>query len=36
MELCLFLPFSKFAHAMYRPVSLFFYGLARDRSASSV
>jgi ferredoxin/nitrate reductase gamma subunit len=36
MELCLFLPFSKFAHAMYRPVSLFFYGLAKDRSASSV
>ena len=31
MELVLFLPFTKFAHAMYRPVSLFFYGLARDR-----
>jgi len=31
MELVLFLPFSKFAHAMYRPVSLFFYGLARTK-----
>ncbi len=30
MELVLFLPFTKFAHAMYRPVALFFYGLARD------
>ena len=36
MELVLFLPFSKFAHAMYRPVSLFFYGLARDASVTSV
>jgi hypothetical protein len=35
MELCLFLPFSKFAHAMYRPVSLFFYGLARDTQAQT-
>ena len=31
MELVLFLPFTKFAHAMYRPVSLFFYGLARQK-----
>lgn len=30
MELVLFLPFTKFAHALYRPVSLFFYGLARE------
>ncbi len=35
MELVLFLPFTKFAHAMYRPVSLFFYGLARQRDAQS-
>ncbi len=35
MELVLFLPFTKFAHAMYRPVSLFFYGLARDRVGTS-
>jgi ferredoxin len=32
MELMLLLPFSKFAHAMYRPVALFFYALAADRS----
>ena len=31
MELMLMLPFTKFAHAMYRPVALFFYALARDR-----
>ena len=30
MELVLFLPFTKFAHAMYRPVALFFYGLAKQ------
>lgn len=30
MELVLFLPFTKFAHVMYRPVSLFFYGLVKD------
>lgn len=36
MELCLFLPFTKFAHAMYRPVSLFFYGLAKDKSLAAV
>jgi len=35
MELVLFLPFTKFAHAMYRPVSLFFYGLAKDRSSTA-
>ena len=35
MELMLFMPFSKFAHAMYRPVSLFFYGLARDKRAQT-
>ncbi|MGV8964725.1 MAG: 4Fe-4S dicluster domain-containing protein [Cellulomonas sp.] len=33
MELMLFLPFTKFAHAMYRPIALFFYALAADRSA---
>ena len=27
MELVLFLPFTKFAHVMYRPIALFFYGL---------
>jgi len=32
MELMLFLPFTKFAHAMYRPVALFFYALAGDKS----
>jgi ferredoxin/nitrate reductase gamma subunit len=32
MELVLFLPFTKFAHVMYRPVALFFYALSRDRS----
>jgi ferredoxin/nitrate reductase gamma subunit len=32
MELMLLLPFTKFAHAMYRPVALFFYALARARS----
>ena len=30
MELVLFMPFTKFAHVMYRPVALFFYGLAKD------
>jgi len=30
MELVLFLPFTKLAHAMYRPVALFFYGLAKQ------
>jgi ferredoxin len=32
MELMLLLPFTKFAHAMYRPVALFFYALAKDKS----
>ncbi|MEZ5118128.1 MAG: 4Fe-4S dicluster domain-containing protein [Candidatus Nanopelagicales bacterium] len=30
MELLLFLPFTKFAHVMYRPIGLFFYGLAKN------
>jgi len=30
MELVLFLPFTKFAHIMYRPAGLFFYSLARS------
>ena len=29
MELMLLLPFTKFAHVVYRPVALFFYALAR-------
>lgn len=29
MELMLFLPFTKFAHALYRPLALFFYALGR-------
>lgn len=33
MELMLMVPFTKFAHAMYRPVALFFYALARDRAS---
>lgn len=33
MELLLFVPFTKFAHVMYRPIGLFFYGLARQESA---
>ena len=32
MELMLLLPFTKFAHAMYRPVALFFYALAAANS----
>ena len=32
MDLVLLLPFTKFAHAMYRPVALFFYRLAHQRS----
>ena len=31
MELMLLMPFTKFAHALYRPVALFFYALAADR-----
>jgi hypothetical protein len=34
MDLMLLLPFTKFAHAMYRPVALFFYALARDTAKS--
>ena len=30
MELMLLLPFTKFAHAMYRPVALFFLALAKE------
>ncbi|NMM35477.1 MAG: 4Fe-4S dicluster domain-containing protein [Phycicoccus sp.] len=36
MELMLLLPFTKFAHAMYRPVALFFYALAADKSKQTV
>jgi ferredoxin len=32
MELMLLLPFTKFAHAMYRPIALFFYSLASDKT----
>lgn len=32
MELLLLLPFTKFAHVMYRPVALFFYALAKQRT----
>ncbi len=31
MELVLFLPFTKFAHAIYRPVALFFHSLAESK-----
>ncbi len=34
LELMLMLPFTKFAHAMYRPIALFFYALARDKRAA--
>ena len=34
MELVLFLPFTKLAHAMYRPVALFFYGLAKSSAGA--
>jgi len=34
MELMLLLPFTKFAHAIYRPMALFFHALARARSAA--
>ena len=33
MELMLLLPFIKFAHAIYRPIALFFYALAKQKSA---
>ena len=32
MELMLLLPFTKFAHAIYRPVALFFYSLAGSKA----
>ncbi len=32
MELVLLAPFMKFAHAVYRPVALFFYSLAGDKA----
>jgi len=35
MELMLLLPFTKFAHAIYRPVALFFYALASEKSKQS-
>lgn len=35
MELMLLLPFTKFAHVMYRPVALFFYSLAKQKRAAS-
>jgi len=35
MELVLFLPFTKFAHLIYRTVALFFYGLAKTREGAA-
>ncbi len=35
MELVLLLPFTKLAHAIYRPVALFFHALAGSRTAAS-
>ena len=35
MELMLLLPFTKFAHVMYRPVALFFYSLAKQKRTVS-
>ncbi len=35
MELVLLAPFMKFAHAVYRPVALFFYALAGDKSTDT-
>ena len=35
MELVLLLPFTKLAHAIYRPVALFFHALAGSRTAGS-
>jgi ferredoxin len=35
MDLMLLLPFTKFAHAIYRPVALFFHALALTRNAGS-
>jgi len=36
MELMLLLPFTKFAHVMYRPVALFFYALSADTSKQAL
>lgn len=33
MVLLVLVPFSKFAHVMYRPIALFFYGLAKGKVA---
>lgn len=33
MELLIFLPFTKFAHAIYRPTALFFYSLAGSKES---
>jgi ferredoxin/nitrate reductase gamma subunit len=35
MELVLLAPFMKLAHAVYRPVALFYVGLARERSSGA-
>jgi nitrate reductase gamma subunit len=35
MELMLLLPFTKFAHVIYRPVALFFYALAHQREEAA-
>ncbi len=35
MELLLFVPFTKFAHVIYRPVALFFYSLAEQKTSAS-
>lgn len=35
MELLLFVPFTKFAHVIYRPVALFFYSLAEQKTTAS-
>ena len=36
MELLLFIPFTKFAHVIYRPVALFFYSLADQKTTLRV
>jgi ferredoxin len=36
MELMLMMPFMKFAHALYRPVALFFHALAGERTKADV
>jgi hypothetical protein len=35
MELLLFVPFTKFAHVIYRPVALFFYSLSEQKTLAS-